>query len=104
MFFGSRRSGFRREHIRKDRPDTVSRRWERLRDDGVLASVVIAFVFFIATTAILMMRQDVVPYRPGQWTHHDILSRVDFIYTDQQLLADKQQLARQNTPHVYTQV
>ena len=51
-----------------------------------------------------MMRQDVVPFRPGQWTHHDILSRVDFVYTDPQLLANQQQVARQTTPRVYTQV
>ena len=104
MLFASRKSGFRREQIRKERPDTVIRRWERLREGGVIASLQIAFVFFLICTAILMMRQDVVPYRPGQWTHHDILSRIDFVYMDQETLTRKQQDARQNTPHVFSQV
>ena len=40
-----------------------------------------------------MLRQDVVPYRPGQYTHHDIISRVDFTFMDKQQLAQAQRLA-----------
>src|SRR5688500_2770689 len=90
----SRKSGLRREQIRKERPDTIGRRWENLRANGVIVSLQIAAVFFLITTTILMLRDDVVPYRPGQWTHHDILSRVDFTYMDHQTLANKQQDAR----------
>src|SRR5688572_17891275 len=100
----SRKSGFRREQIRKERPDTIMRRWEKLRVDGVIVSIQIALAFFILTTAIMLLRQEVVPYRPGQWTHHDILSRVDFIYMDQETLTRKQQDARLATPRVYSHV
>ncbi|HYO09218.1 MAG TPA: HDIG domain-containing protein [Tepidisphaeraceae bacterium] len=104
MFRWSRKSGFRREQIRKERPDTVSRRWERLRDDGVLVSLQIAVGFFLLASGILMLREDVVPYRPGQYAHHDIVSRVDFTYMDQQKLASAQQKARDDAPHVFSEV
>lgn len=103
MAFMSRKSGARREQIRKERPDTVAARWEKLRENGVLVSLQIAAVFWVLTTATLMMRQDVVPYRPGQYAHHDIISRVDFVYMDKQRLADAQRMARQTAPHVYSQ-
>src|SRR3954453_15223847 len=100
----SQKSLSRREQIRKDRPDTPARRWERMRTSGVVVSLQIALVFWVLATAILMLRQDVVPYRPGQWVHHDIISRVTFTYMDKQKLADAQGRARQNEPHVYSQV
>jgi putative nucleotidyltransferase with HDIG domain len=103
MALWSRRSGFRREQIRKERPDTVSRRWEKLRDDGILVSLQIAAAFFVLASAILMLRQDVVAYRPGQYTAHDIVSRVDFTYMDQEKLAAAQRKARQDAPHVFSQ-
>src|SRR5215213_3505226 len=99
--FWSRKGSVRREKIREDRPDTVVRRWEKLRDDGVFVSVQIAAIFFVLATAILMLRPNVVRYRAGQFTHHDILSRVEFSYTDPGKLADAQQLAREKTAHVY---
>ena len=103
MFSWTGKSVSRREQIRKDRPDTVVRKWENLRASGVLVSLQICAVFWVIATAILMLRQDVVPYRPGEWVHHDIISRVTFVYMDKQKLADAQRLARQNEPHVYTQ-
>src|SRR5207248_5069457 len=54
-------------------------------------------------SAILMLREEMVPYRPGQWAHHDIISRVDFTYMDQQRLAGAQTKAKQDTPHVFTE-
>src|SRR2546423_6059454 len=93
----------RREGIRQVRPDTLARRWERMRASGVVISIQIALVFWVVATAILMLREDVVPYRPGQWVHHDIMSRVTFVYMDKQKLADAQRTARQNEPHVYSQ-
>jgi putative nucleotidyltransferase with HDIG domain len=68
----------------------------------VIVSLQIAAVFWVAATGILMLRQDVVPYRPGQYAHHDIISRVDFTFMDKQQLAEAQRLARQNAPRVYT--
>jgi len=104
MRFWSRKNLSRREHIRKDRPDTFARRWDRMRASGVIVSLQIALLFWVLATAILMLREDVVPYRPGQWVHHDIMSRVTFVYMDKQKLADAQRTARQNEPHVYSQV
>src|SRR5215207_8159410 len=100
----SRKSVSRREAIRKDRPDTPARKWEHLRANGVIVSIQIAAVFWVAATGILMLRQDVVPYRPGQYAHHDIISRVDFTFMDKQQLAEAQRLARQNAPRVYAAV
>ena len=100
----TRKSVSRREQIRKDRPDTPARKWENLRSSGVLVSLQIAAAFWIVATAILMLRDDVVPYRAGQYTHHDILSRVDFVYMDKEALARAQARAVQTTPRVYTQV
>src|SRR5687767_9450486 len=98
----SRKSVSRRDAIRKDRPDTPARKWEQLRASGVIVSLQIAAVFWVAATGILMLRQDVVPYRPGQFAHHDIISRVDFTFMDKQQLAEAQRLARQNASRVYT--
>src|SRR5688572_20554588 len=102
MSLWSRKSVSRREAIRKDRPDTPARRWEQLRASGVIVSLQIAAVFWVLGSGILMFRQDVVPYRPGQYAHHDIISRVDFTFMDKDQLAQAQRLARQNAPRVYT--
>jgi cyclic-di-AMP phosphodiesterase PgpH len=104
MFSWSRKSVSRREAIRKDRPDTPARKWENLRASGVIVSLQIAALLWVAATGIMMFRQDVVPYRPGQYTHHDIISRVDFTFMDKQQLAQAQRLARQNAPRVYVAV
>ena len=104
MSLWSRKSVSRREAIRKDRPDTTARKWEQLRASGVIVSLQIAAVFWVAATGILMLRQDVVPYRPGQYAHHDIISRVDFTFMDKEQLAQAQRLARQNAPRVYLAV
>ena len=50
---------------------------------------------------MLMLREQVVPYRPGQYVAHDIVSRVDFVYLDRQKLSDAQSKARADEPHVY---
>ena len=104
MSWWSGKSVSRREQIRKDRPDTAARKWEHLRTSGVVVSLQIAAVFWVVATTILMLRDDVVPYRPGQYTHHDILSRVDFTYMDKEALARAQATAVQTTPRVYTRV
>src|SRR4051812_14921018 len=104
MSLWTRKSVSRREQTRKDRPDTTARKWEQLRASGVIVSLQIAAIFWVAATGILMLRQEVVPYRPGQFAHHDIISRVDFTFMDKQQLAEAQRLARQNAPRVYTAV
>lgn len=75
----------------------------RLRAEGGLLSIGIAAIFCIGAAAILVMREDVVRYRPGQWVHHDIVARVDFAYRDDRLLAAQRERARDDQPRVYRQ-
>jgi hypothetical protein len=101
MIFSSQKSQSRRTEIHKNRPDTVSRRWDQLKANGVLTSLGIAVLFCIGAVAILMLRSEVVPYRPGQYAPHDIVSRVDFQFLDKQRLADAQRRVREMEPRVY---
>ena len=87
----------RRAEIRKNRPDTPARRWELWKAAGLPVSLAIATFFFIATTAILMFREEAVPYRPGQFATHDIVSRVNFAFKDKDQLAAVQRAARDQT-------
>jgi hypothetical protein len=76
-------------------------RWQRFRAYGGVGSVAIGLLFFGATTAILMLRQDVVNYRPGQFLRHDITARVDFEFPDPDQLSHLRDLARSQEPRVY---
>src|SRR4051812_16652408 len=95
---GLRKSGARRAEIRKNRPDADDTLMRRLRAEGGLISIGVAAFFCVVAISILVMREDVVRYRPGQWTRHDIVSRVDFSYHDDKLLAAKRQAARDAEP------
>src|SRR5688500_1455926 len=98
---GSGKSRSRREEIRKNRPDAARWDLDAMRESGVLHSVAIAAGFFVAAAAILMLRQDVVRYRPDQWIPHDIVSRVDFVYPNKSKQADEERKAREREPRVY---
>ena len=50
-----------------------------------------------------MLRESVVPYRPGQYVAHDIVSRVEFTIPDKEKLNAAQRKARGAVPHIYTQ-
>ncbi|HEV2294633.1 MAG TPA: HDIG domain-containing protein [Tepidisphaeraceae bacterium] len=93
----------RRAEIRRNRPDTVHRRWELMKASGVPASLAIAAAFALIAMAILSLREEVVPHRPGQFTAHDIVSRVNFTFHDTRKLAEAQRAARAATPRVYTE-
>jgi putative nucleotidyltransferase with HDIG domain len=95
------KSRFRRAEIRKNRPDAAWLDLEAMRASGVLASLAIAAVFFLAASGVLLLREQVVPYRPGQWIPHDVVSRVDFSYRDKELLTRMRQERRSATPRVY---
>lgn len=99
--FGLSRSSPRREEIRKNRPDAGQTLMRRLRAEGALSSLAVAVVFCIVASTMMCLREEVVPYRPGQWTRHDIVSRVDFSYHDEKQFAAAKQSARANTPRVY---
>lgn len=91
----------RRADIRKARPEAPRIDWEKWKETGVLTSVGVAAVFFICAATILMWRQEVIPYRPGQWIPHNIIARVRFSYFDADKLANARLERRQNEPRIY---
>ena len=97
------RKSARRTAIRKDRPDAADPRafMQRMQAEGGLVATWIAFGFFVLASGILMLRENVVPYRPGQWAPHDIVSRVDFTFREQKLLDKAREQAREAQPRVY---
>ena len=97
------RKSARRAAIRKDRPGATDARAfvQRMQAEGGLVATWIAFGFFLVATGILMLRENVVPYRPGQWAPHDIVSRVDFTFREQKLLDKAREQAREAQPRVY---
>src|SRR3954454_14965293 len=98
----SRRRGARRTEIRKNRPDSSSRRWAELRANGTLTSIWVAAGFCAATICVMMLRENVVPYRPAEFTPTDILARVSFHFADSDELAKLRQVKREMEPHVYS--
>ena len=98
------KSGARRALIRENRPDTTAIWWDRQRCNGVFPSVGIAAVFWLLATGILMLREDVLPYRPGQAVRSDVISRVNFSFPDEGVRVEKEHQARLDTPRVYRAV
>jgi hypothetical protein len=80
--FWSRKYGARRTEVRKNRPDRSVNFWSDLKARGITTSLAIALVFCIIASAIVLLREDAVPYRPGQYVPQDVLSRIDFAFTD----------------------
>ena len=95
------KSRSRRTEIRKNRPDVTHLDWQKLKADGVPVSLAIAALFFLVASGILMLRQDVVPYRPDQPIPHDIVSRVAFDYLDKGRLTELQRQRYEREPRVY---
>jgi putative nucleotidyltransferase with HDIG domain len=91
----------RRVEIRNKRPDTPGVNWQDLRASGGLASIAIAVGFGVLAIGIMLLRDEVVPYRPGQFVPHDIVSRVDFVYKDRTRLAQARTDAREREPRIY---
>ena len=67
----------------------------------MIGSVGVAALFWLAASAIVMLRDDAVPYKPGQYVPQDILSRVDFTFTDPDRLAQVKREKRASEPQVY---
>src|SRR3954452_21564847 len=95
------KSRSRRAEIRKNRPDASRADWQQLQAAGVPVSLGIAVAFFVLTAAVLLLRQDVVAYRPDQPITHDIVARVPFTFNDKARLAETQDRARAREPRVY---
>lgn len=100
MFEFLTRKSARRAEIRKNRPDRHGI-LQRMQAHGALVSMWIAAAFCVAASAILFLRENVVPYRPGQWAPHDIVSRVDFAFRDVKRLEDARRIAGESMPRVY---
>ncbi len=98
---GFRKSGARRAEIRKNRPDAGITLATRIRSEGGLIPIAIAVCFCIAASGILLLRENVVAYRPGQLVHHDITARVLFKSRDDKKLDAARDRARDATPRRY---
>jgi putative nucleotidyltransferase with HDIG domain len=99
--FWSRKYGARRTEVRKNRPDRRGDWYAELKARGVIGSLVVAGVFALVASAIVMLREDAVPYRPGQYVPQDIISRVDFAFSDQERLTKAREAMRETEPHVF---
>jgi putative nucleotidyltransferase with HDIG domain len=96
------KSRSRRADIRKNRPEPSRLGGVRVHlSDGARGPLLVAVIFFICATTILMWRQEVITYRPGQWIPNDIVARVQFSYTDNDILSVMKKNARDREPLVY---
>lgn len=99
--FWSRKYGARRTEVRKNRPDLGGSLYSDLKARGVIGSLAVAAVFALVASGIVMLRDGAVGYKPGQYVPQDVLSRVDFSFTDPERLAKVKQEKRESQPHVY---
>src|SRR5689334_20280361 len=98
----SRRRGARRAEIRKGLSESSARRWAELRANGTIVSAWVAAGFCLATICVMMLRENVVQYRPGEYTPTDILARVSFRFSDPDKLAEIRNNRRKDEPHVFS--
>src|SRR5208282_6034459 len=77
--------------------------WHTLRERGGLVSLGIAAGFCVCLIALFLLREQVVPFRPGQFVPHDITARVDFVFYDRDRFDGLVDMARKSAPHVYRQ-
>lgn len=101
--FWSRKYGARREKVRNKCPERAGTSWTELRARGVPGSVGLAALFALLATLIVLLREDSVAYKPGQYVPQDILSRVDFSFRDPEKLAEARKQMRDSQPRVYKQ-
>lgn len=73
---------------------------EAMRGEGVAKSLLIALAFATIASVILMLRAEVVAYRPGQYAAHDIVARAEFDYFDNDKLEEARRQAAVATPRV----
>ena len=86
----------------KNRPmDRLARKWSDFLATGGAVSLGIAALFFLAVTAVLLLRADTPRYRLGEYISHPIPSRVEFSYFDPARFEAAQQYAREAEPRVY---
>jgi cyclic-di-AMP phosphodiesterase PgpH len=81
--------------------DTFSWAAQLIRAEGVAKSLLIALAFAMIASVILMMRAEIVGYRPGQYASSDIVARVEFDYFDNDKLEEARRQAAIATPRVF---
>jgi len=86
MFESWNKPGARRAEIRKKKPHEFGNWWLEMRSQGIFGSIGIAATFCVLAMAIIMLREDSVPYRPGQYLSQNLVSRVNFAFKDKALL------------------
>src|SRR5439155_26025622 len=101
--FQIRKPRARRVEIRKNRPDITSFR-EAITDNRVLGLLAVVLVFWLAAVFVTLLREQMVRHRPDEYAQQDIVSRVEFFYTNPEQLWALQQAAREATPRVYRAV
>jgi putative nucleotidyltransferase with HDIG domain len=99
-FFKSRVCS-RRSAIRENRHDYEARSASEMPKHDLVPSLAIAGAFWLAITCLLLLRKEVVPYRPGEYLPHDIVARVDFHFTDRALYDNLIKEKRESAPRVY---
>jgi hypothetical protein len=93
-----------RRRVVRDKAAHASRaRWRQMEATGVVGSLAIALGFFLVASTILMLREDVVPYRPHQFIPSDIYSRVDFVFLNEDVLGAKRDEAARTAQRIYRQ-
>src|SRR3954470_16780408 len=98
--FQIRKPRARRIEIRKNRPDITTVK-EALTDGRILSLLAVVVAFWLIAVVITLLREQVVRYRPDDYAHADITSRVNFYYTNTERLVELQQAAREASPRVY---
>ena len=68
----------RRLEVRKSIPAAGPTRWQRLRADGGLVSMLLAAVFYVVALLLDICPIDPLPYRAGQYAPASISARVAF--------------------------
>jgi putative nucleotidyltransferase with HDIG domain len=98
--FRFRKSRARRAEIRRNRPD-LRQFWQGLFTAQAMTAIAIALVFWIGASLIVTLRERMVRLRPGQYVHHDVVSRVAFSSVNAQMVSSLQEQARVAAPRVY---
>src|SRR4030095_10683376 len=101
--FQIRKPRARRVEIRKNRPDITSVK-EAISCSLFMSLVAVVVIFWLCASFITLLREQVVRYRPDQYAHEDITSRVEFYFTNTEWLVELQQAAREAAPRVYRPV
>src|ERR1051325_3935440 len=101
--FQIRKPRARRAEIRRNRPDIANVK-DALTDSRFLSLVAVVVAFWLCAVFITLLREQVVRYRPDQYAHEDITSRVEFYFTNTERLVELQQAAREAAPRGYRPV